>query len=186
MQVMYCAVQLLYGVACRPAGLYSTPLSHCIGFDTGRTCDFSCNIKRVCAIEFSSVGLRAIVADVTLSTQQDNGRSFAIPACYGRNITARRKTSVCVRNSQRWNSTLHNTVVTIFTAVVTICTTSLTFNNPTFCSHSVFMCFVWISEQTAIISLYSINWLVCITERKCVYCAVRTGCSNIIQVIRSL
>jgi hypothetical protein len=25
------------------------------------------------------------------------------------------------------------------------------------------MCFVLISEQTAIISLYSINWLVCIT-----------------------
>ena len=33
----------------------------------------------------------------------------------------------------------------------------LTFNNFTFCPHSVFMCFVWISEQTAIISLYSIN-----------------------------
>jgi len=44
--------------------------------------------------------------------------------------------------------------------VVTICTTSLTFNNSTFCPHSVFMCFVWIWEQTAIISLYSINWLV--------------------------
>jgi len=30
----------------------------------------------------------------------------------------------------------------------------------TFCPHTVFMCFVWIWEQTAIISLYSINWLV--------------------------
>ena len=40
------------------------------------------------------------------------------------------------------------------------------------------MCFVWISEQTAIISLYSINWLVCITETECVYCAVRTGSLN--------
>ena len=29
------------------------------------------------------------------------------------------------------------------------------------------MCFVWISEQTAIISLYSINWLVFITEAEC-------------------
>jgi hypothetical protein len=38
------------------------------------------------------------------------------------------------------------------------------------------MCFVWIWKQTAIISLYSINWLVCITETECVYCAVRTGC----------
>jgi len=37
------------------------------------------------------------------------------------------------------------------------------------------MCFVWISEQTAIISLYSINWLVFITETECVYWAVRTG-----------
>ena len=45
----------------------------------------------------------------------------------------------------------------------------------------VFMCFVWISEQTAIISLYNINWLVCITERECVYCAVRTECSPVTQ-----
>ena len=58
--------------------------------------------------------------------------------------------------------------------MVTICTTSLTFNNSTFCPHNVFMCFVWISEQTAIISLYNINWLVFITETLCVYCAVRT------------
>ena len=46
----------------------------------------------------------------------------------------------------------------------------------------VFMCFVWIWEQTAIISLYNINWLVCITETECVYCAVRTEFLNIIQV----
>jgi len=42
-----------------------------------------------------------------------------------------------------------------------------------FCPHSVFICFVWTSEQTAIIFLYSINWLVCTTEMKCVYCTVR-------------
>ena len=29
---------------------------------------------------------------------------------------------------------------------------------------AVFVCFVWIWEQTAIVSLYSINWLVCIRE----------------------
>ena len=61
--------------------------------------------------------------------------------------------------------------------MVTICTASLTFNNSTFSPHSVFMCFVWISEQTAIISLYNINWLVFITDAQCVYCAVRTGYS---------
>ena len=37
------------------------------------------------------------------------------------------------------------------------------------------MCFVWISGQTAIISLYSIDWLVFITETECVYCAVRSA-----------
>ena len=42
------------------------------------------------------------------------------------------------------------------------------------------MCFVWISEQTAIISLYRTNWLVFITENECVYCAVRTECLSII------
>ena len=52
----------------------------------------------------------------------------------------------------------------------------------TFRAHSVFMCFVWIWEQTAIISLYNINWLVFITETQCVYCAVRTGYLYIIQV----
>jgi len=43
------------------------------------------------------------------------------------------------------------------------------------------MCFVWIWEQTAIIFQYNINWLVFITETEYVYCAVRTGCSYIIQ-----
>ena len=64
--------------------------------------------------------------------------------------------------------------------VVIIYTTSLTFTNSTFCPHSVFMCFVWIWEQTTIISLYSINWLVFITKTECVYCAVRTGSLYII------
>ena len=66
--------------------------------------------------------------------------------------------------------------------MVTLYTASLTFNNSTFCPHSVFMCFVWIWEQTAIISLYSINWLVFITETECVYCAVWTGYLSIVQV----
>ena len=66
------------------------------------------------------------------------------------------------------------------------------FNVPTFLTlkkfyvqptQTVFVCFVWIWEQTAIISLYSINWLVCITETECVYCAVRTGYLNVIWVI---
>ena len=35
------------------------------------------------------------------------------------------------------------------------------------------MCFAWISEQTAIISLYSIDLSVFKTEAESVYCAVR-------------
>ena len=40
--------------------------------------------------------------------------------------------------------------------------------------HLAFMGFMWVSEQTTIISLCSINWLVFVTEAECVYCAVRT------------
>jgi len=65
--------------------------------------------------------------------------------------------------------------------MVTICTTYV--NNPPLWPHSVFICFVWIWEQTAIISLYSINWLVCIAETESVYCAVRTGSLYTIQVM---
>ena len=105
------------------------------------------------------------------------------------------------RGGKTWKAFSFNswmTVVTICTAqwslyvphsghymyriVVTICTTSLTFNNSTFCPHSVFMCFVWISEQTAFISLYNINWLVFIPETKCVYCAVRTESFNTFHI----
>jgi len=53
--------------------------------------------------------------------------------------------------------------------------------NSTFCPHGVFMSFVWIWEQTAIISLYSNNWLLLITEMDCVYCAVRVVPLNIVQ-----
>ena len=45
-------------------------------------------------------------------------------------------------------------------------------------AHSAFMCFVWISEQTAITSLYSFNLPVFITEADSVYCAVRNGSLN--------
>jgi hypothetical protein len=48
------------------------------------------------------------------------------------------------------------------------------------------MCFAWILGRTAIISLYCINWLLFITETKCVYCAVRAGSLYIIHVHLSL
>ena len=98
---------------------------------------------------------------------------------------------------------IYRTVVTVCTAqwslyvphsghymyrtVVTICTTSLTSNNSTFCpTHAVFMCFVWISEQTAFISLYNINWLVFVTETDSVYCAVRTEYWYTLQTNRNI
>ena len=45
-------------------------------------------------------------------------------------------------------------------------------------AHTVFMCFVFIWEQTATCATYSINWLVFITEMKSVYSAVRIGSLN--------
>ena len=49
----------------------------------------------------------------------------------------------------------------------------LTFKNSTWRSLCV-ECFVRISEQIAIISLYDSNWLAIITVVESVYCAVRT------------
>jgi len=42
--------------------------------------------------------------------------------------------------------------------------------------------FVWLSEHTEIISLYSINWLVFITYSVIVYCAVQAGSLYILQI----
>jgi hypothetical protein len=41
-----------------------------------------------------------------------------------------------------------------------------------------YLCFVFVWEQTATCTSYSINWLVFITEVKSVYSAVRTGSLN--------
>jgi hypothetical protein len=59
-------------------------------------------------------------------------------------------------------------------------------HNSTFCPRSVFTCFVWISEQTEIISVYSINWLDFVTEKESVYSAVRTGSLNQTDTVLSL
>jgi len=48
------------------------------------------------------------------------------------------------------------------------------------------MCLVLISGQTAIISLYSINLLVFITEAVSVCCPVQTGSSNQTDMVSSL
>ena len=52
----------------------------------------------------------------------------------------------------------------------------LTFRNSTFCPHSVFMCIVFISEQTATFVLCDINRLLFITVMESVYCSELTGC----------
>ena len=58
--------------------------------------------------------------------------------------------------------------------VVTVCTTRFSvqkfYFQPTRC---VCACFLWTSEQIAIISLHSVNWPAFMTETECVYWAVR-------------
>ena len=85
--------------------------------------------------------------------------------------------------TEQWSLHVPHSGHYMYRTVVTICTASLISNISTFCPHSVFTCFVWISEKTANISPYNINWLVCIKETECVYCAVRTACLNVIQAI---
>ena len=89
-----------------------------------------------------------------------------------------------------WSLTVLNTELNplkpsghyMYRIVVTIRTTRLSLTNSTFCPHSVFMCFVLISEQTAIISLYNFNWQVCIIQTECVYCAVRIEVFHVIII----
>jgi hypothetical protein len=65
--------------------------------------------------------------------------------------------------------------LTFYSLLVTICTTQWSLYVPPVLHSTVlrsthtavFMCFVWTWEQTAIIYLYNINWLVFITEREC-------------------
>ena len=59
---------------------------------------------------------------------------------------------------------LYNRDFDIYTPVITICTAGMPFNISTFCPLIVFMCFVWILEQTANISIYNVNWLVYVTD----------------------
>jgi hypothetical protein len=51
------------------------------------------------------------------------------------------------------NTTFSTAPIYRFKVKIFFSNASSAFNNPTFCPHSVFICFVWISEQTAIISL---------------------------------
>ena len=51
---------------------------------------------------------------------------------------------------------------------------------------TVFICIVFMLEQTATSAPYNINWLVFITEMESVYCAVRTGSLNNVVCVSSL
>jgi len=50
----------------------------------------------------------------------------------------------------------------------------------------VCVCFVWISEQIVIISLYHTNWSGFTSEMESFYCAVRTGSLNAADCFPSL
>jgi len=62
----------------------------------------------------------------------------------------------------------------------------LTFTNYTFCLHSVLLCFVWVSEQTAIFFLYSFSRQNFRVETYSVFCSVRAESLNLIKVMFSL
>jgi len=64
----------------------------------------------------------------------------------------------------------------------------LTFTNYTFCPHSVLLCFVWVSEQTAIffLSLNSFSQQNFRAEMDSVFCSVRAESLNLIKAMFSL
>ena len=85
-------------------------------------------------------------------------------------------TKTCL-SAARWFNPLQPSGHYMYRTVVTICTTSLAFNNSTFCPQSIFMGFVWIWKQTAIISLYSINWLDFYNSYLTLYSSMVTICT---------
>jgi hypothetical protein len=87
-----------------------------------------------------------------------------------------------VASSQRYIRSLIGSMTRRMKSVVEaegFCTVppALTYKNSVFCPQSIY-CVLRGSQQTAIISLYSINLSVFITEAESVYCAVRTGSLN--------
>jgi len=68
--------------------------------------------------------------------------------------------------------------LTFYSLLVTWCTNRSNISTTAHSAHTVFMCFVFIWEQTATCATYSTNWLVFITEMKSVYSAVPTGSLN--------
>jgi hypothetical protein len=60
--------------------------------------------------------------------------------------------------------------VTCKTQSLLYITPGLMSKNSKSCPHDAFSCFIWISEQMAIISTYSINWLSSVNESECLLC----------------
>ena len=124
-----------------------------------------------CNLPSEMLRTHRLVCHVYPRSSNCRGQALARWSVTVSHMTATTEQKVLYHNVQRASCTDRNGMsswrtasLTFYSPVVTICTASLTSSNSTFCPHSVFMCFVWISEQTAIISLYSINWLVSITE----------------------
>jgi hypothetical protein len=58
------------------------------------------------------------------------------------------------------------------------CTNKLNILTTVCSTNTVFLCFVFVQEQTATSAIYIKNWLVFIAEMKSVYSVVRTGPLN--------
>ena len=54
----------------------------------------------------------------------------------------------------------YNKFLTLYSRVVTICTTSFSLHNSMFCSHSEFLLLLYMPEQTTFNSIHGVDWLV--------------------------
>ena len=56
--------------------------------------------------------------------------------------------------------------------MVTLCTSGRNIKKPCVLATQCIHVFLWASEQTAVIAIYSVNCLVLMTDMECVYCTV--------------
>jgi hypothetical protein len=90
------------------------------------------------------------------------------------------KLSTIKRNNSTQGTSLY-TVAIPSPVVLLYQPPGLTFNNSTQCPHTAFICFAWISKQTAIISIQRLKTDFT-AEPRCVYSAVRAGSLNKLQI----
>lgn len=83
--------------------------------------------------------------------------------------------SFYVKFSPHYYAHCHNlNWLTLYSTLVTVCTTSLTFSNSSFYQLNLYIGFIWFSESGVCTFLISIKWLMFVIEKRSVFFEVAT------------